>query len=118
MSNQIECIKFKYVGKGSLLGFADIFVPAFSLEIYGCSIFQKDGRNWMSFPSRETGVDDSGKKKYWPYLRFKSRESMDKFSIAVLQAVEPKIQQSNEMSPNNTLDSFFPISKDDSYLPF
>ena len=118
MSNQIECLKFKYVGKGSLLGFADLFVPAFGLEIYGCSVFQKDGRKWISFPSRETGVDESGKKKYWPHLRFKSRESMDKFSIAALQAIEPKVQECHEVSQNTSLDIVFPQCEEQAYLPF
>ena len=94
MSNrQIECIKFRHVGKGSLVGYADLYVPAFGLEIYGCQVFCKDGRKWMTFPSKETGVDENGKKKYWPHVRFRSRESMDNFSSSAMIAIDEEISK-------------------------
>jgi len=115
MSNQIECIRFKHIGKGALLGFADIYVPSFGLEFYGCSVFQKDGHKWMSFPSRETSVDENGKKKFWPHVRFRKRESMDAFCISAMTAIEKKMRETPQQE--QTI-SVFPFLSNDSELPF
>jgi hypothetical protein len=93
---KIECTKFKYLGKGPLVGFADLYVPHFGLEIYGCAVFQSDGRKWLNFPSRES-VDNEGKKKFFSHMRFRERKSMDNFSIQALAVVEPEIEKEKQI---------------------
>jgi len=76
----------------------------------------KDGRKWISFPSKETGVDENGKKKYWPHLRFRTRESMDNFSKACIEVIDEEIAKTSvhiniDEAPSfsgSTLDEVFP----------
>lgn len=83
--SEIECLKFTPKSSGALQGFADIYVPKWGVEIFGVSIFMKDGRRWVSMPSRE--YDQDGVKKYWPYLKFREKAHMDAFSKKVMEAV-------------------------------
>lgn len=97
----IECMKYKPVNKGVLLGYADIYVPKMGLEIYGCSFFQKDGRRWINFPSKEY-KNDLGETKYASIVRFREASHMEAFTEACKKAIEKKcaeaqpVQQSQE----------------------
>ena len=84
--SEIECIAFKAKNSGALQGFADIYIPKWGVEIFGVSLFMKNGHRWVSFPSRESVVD--GEKKYWPYLRFKEKGHMDVFAKKVMDAID------------------------------
>ncbi len=82
----IECIRFKSVAKGSLLGFADIFIPKWGIEIFGISLHMKDGKRWVNFPSKE--IKTEGETKYFPHLRFREKLHMEEFSKRVKEAIE------------------------------
>lgn len=93
----IECLKYKTINKGSLLGYADLFVPKMGLEIFGCSLHQKDGRRWINLPSREY-TDDKGEKKFFSIIRFRNKTHMEEFSKQAKEAIEknammPEAQQ-------------------------
>ena len=45
--NPIECMDFRAVPKGYLQGFANLWVSKMGLEIYGCSVYMKDGKLHM-----------------------------------------------------------------------
>ena len=62
------CIKFHPHHKGSLRGFADLELPS-GLIIRGCTLFEKDGREWVSFPSRSY-TDKDGATKWQPLVEF------------------------------------------------
>ncbi len=83
----IECINYRPVNKGALLGFADFYIPKMGLEIFNCSLFQKDGRRWLSFPAKEH-VDKEGAKKYTPLVRFRNKDHMEAFNKAANEAIE------------------------------
>ena len=85
----IECMKYKQVNKGSLLGYADLYAPKMGLEIFGCSLHQKDGKRWVNLPSREY-TDDQGQKKYAPILKFPNKFHMDEFTRQAKEAIEKK----------------------------
>ena len=68
----IECLKYKPINKGSLLGYADIFVPKMGLEIFGCSLHQKDGRRWVNFPSKNIPMT-MVKKNSFRFYAFETR---------------------------------------------
>lgn len=85
----IECLKFQSQQKGSLIGFADFYIAKTGLEIYNCSVYQKDGRRWVNFPSREYTTPD-GEKKYLPYLRFRDPNHKEKFGELALKAIDKK----------------------------
>ena len=85
----IECIKWKSVSKGSLQGFADIYIPKWGIEIYGLSLHMKDGKRWINFPSKDVKGED-GTTKYFPHLRFKDKMHMEEFSKRCKEAIEKK----------------------------
>lgn len=85
----IECMKYKSVNKGSLLGYADLYLPKVGIEIYGCSLHQKDGRRWVNLPSKEY-TDGNGEKKYAPIVKFPNKFHMDEFAKQAKEAIEKK----------------------------
>ena len=94
----IECTKFTEVNKGSLWGYADIYIPQTDWEIYGCGIFRKDGKIWAAYPSRNYESSD-GKKKYWPHCRFKNKETSENFLKQIVNVIKEKF---NKESVENT----------------
>ena len=83
----IEIIKYKPHQKGALLGFVDFYVPKMGLEIYGSSIYQKDGRKWVNLPTKEYKNKD-GENKWSFVVRFREKEHSTAFSKAILEAVD------------------------------
>ena len=82
----IEIINYRETkSNSSLIGFVDVYISTFGLEIIGCTIFEKDGRKWVSLPQKEYVKD--GKKQYSPINRFRDRAKQDAFSRAVIEAV-------------------------------
>ena len=94
----IECIKFKSHVKGALLGFADFSLPKMGIEIYGCSVHQKNGRRWVNLPSREY-ENEMGEKKYASYIRFIDSQHYSAFIEEALKAVDRKCQELNQQMP-------------------
>lgn len=82
----IKIINYKPINKNTLVGFVDISIPQFGLEIYGCTHFKKGSQEWVSFPQKEY-TDKEGVKKYLSIVRFKDRNESDKFSKEALQAI-------------------------------
>lgn len=67
-----------------------------NFEIRGCTLFESNGKRWISLPSREYEKD--GKKKYWPYVSFPDREKNDKFLAAIMATLDQHVLA---MAPNN-----------------
>lgn len=87
----IKCIRYKPYSQGSLIGFADIFVSNWGLEIYGISYHEKDGKRWVNFPSKEYEKD--GEKKHANFMRFPDSRQYTLFCEKVKEAIEMKIQE-------------------------
>ena len=85
----IECLKFKSVNKGLLVGFADFYIPKTGIEIFGCQLFQKEGKRWINMPSREY-ANDKGEKKYMEYVRFREPSHKEIFTELALKAIDKK----------------------------
>lgn len=83
----IACERYKSVNKGVLLGFADIYVEKWGVEIKGCSLCMKDGRRWVNLPSRKY-VDDEQQEKFAPIVRFKDRNLERAFGEKVKEAID------------------------------
>lgn len=96
----IECTNYKPVNKGSLLGYADLLLIKSGMQIFGCSLHQKDGARWVNMPSREY-TNEAGEKKYLSIVRFQDAEKMKAFSSEAMKAIEAKtgqmVQKKNEM---------------------
>lgn len=85
--NEITCTAFKQVNKGVLIGFANIYIPKWGVEIFGVSLFEKNGKRWISMPSREYEDKTDGKKKYMPHIRFREKSHGDLFASKVMDAI-------------------------------
>jgi len=100
----IECVDFRAVERGSLRGFAKVGVPQWHLTIDDVAIHDSNGKRWAALPARpqlnanrEVVRGDDGKPKYVKTLFFDSREIADRFSSAVLEAVDK--HQGNSKKP-------------------
>lgn len=82
----IEVLKFRSHTKGALLGFADIFIDKTGMEIYGCTMYQKDGRRWVNLPQKE--YEENGEKKYAPVVRFRNKAHQTAFQDQALDAID------------------------------
>ena len=100
----VKCIKYKSYVKGTLLGFADIFVPKWGVEIYSLTYHQKDGKRWVNFPSREFEIE--GEKKRMSYFRFPDSGHYTLFCEKVKEAIETKIKET-QGKKNDESDSTF-----------
>jgi hypothetical protein len=95
MKNSIIILEWRPVERGSLIGFAKVRLPAWHLTIDGVALHRKDGKRWSQLPSRpmldsnrQLILDESGKPKYSRVLEFTDREIADRFSEAVVAAVD------------------------------
>ena len=84
----IECIRYTEYASGALIGFADLWIPNWGIEISGCSVFSKDNRRWVSLPSREYADKTTNEKKYAPIVLFREKGLFSEFGKAALQAID------------------------------
>lgn len=80
--------------RNSLRGFASVRLGK-SLIIEDCPVHTSNGKRWASLPSKpildKDGTaqkDAAGKIKYAPLLKWADRDASDRFSEAVIAAVE------------------------------
>ena len=89
MKHSIDCIGFKAIRKGTLVGFAEIVIRELRLTIHDITLHQKGDARWATPPGRPwikdgaVVTDADGKVQYSPVLEFESRETRDAFSAAV-----------------------------------
>jgi hypothetical protein len=76
--------------RGALVGTFDLEMPS-GLIIRGALLFEKDGKRWVGFPSKEWTKQD-GTKGYYPLIEFASREISDNFQKAVLPLTESALE--------------------------
>ena len=57
------------------------------LEIHGFSLYMKDGKRWLNFPSKEY-KDEMGNTKFSPIFWFKEKHHMEAFQEAAKKAID------------------------------
>jgi len=78
------------LNKNTLVGAFDLELPS-GLTISGVMLFEKDGKRWINFPSKEW-IDKDGSRKYLPLLGFTSPEIRDRFQAQVLPLAEDALR--------------------------
>ena len=79
----MEIQNFKAIGKGCLVGKFDIKIAEWGgLQINECALFKKDGKRWITLPSREYQGKD-GTKKHFHLIKF-SPPVFEKLQAAAL----------------------------------
>lgn len=94
----IICRKYNSVNKGFLLGFADMYIEKWKIEIRGCALYQKDGRRWINLPSKEY-VDELGAKKYAPIVRFEEDDHYKLFQEQAKRAIDQWVLENAQEPP-------------------
>ena len=114
----VTCLKFTPVNKGCLIGYADVLLEKSDLvlEIRGCMLMQKDGRKWLSLPSKEF-TNENNEKKYFSIIKFQDREVDKSFQEAAIAEIE-KWQQSNAQSFKPSEKSSFNPNESFNSVPF
>jgi hypothetical protein len=92
--SEISILDWRPLERGTLRGFARVKIPSWHLVIDGVAVHEKDGRRWAQLPAkpmlnsdRELERED-GKIRYAKILWFETREISDRFSAAVVAAVD------------------------------
>jgi hypothetical protein len=90
----IECIGFVPVNKNTCLGFANVYIQKWGVEIYGLTYHEKDGKRWVNFPSKPY-TDKEGKKCYASYFRFRETPHYTLFCDKAKEAIQAYIVKNN-----------------------
>lgn len=86
-TNDIQIIDYKPIPNSACLARFGIKIPFWNnFYIRDICLFSKNGHRWISFPARPYEKD--GKKKYYSYNGFESREMMDQFQKTILQILD------------------------------
>jgi hypothetical protein len=75
------------IGKGKLLGAADITVTKWRFVFYGCLYHRKGEREWISFPGKEW-IDKDGHRKFSNLCEFINHGDAKRFREVALEAVQ------------------------------
>jgi hypothetical protein len=76
----------KRLNKGHLVGSVDVSAP-WGIKIIGVMLFQKDGKRWLSFPSKEW-IKQDGSKGYLPLVEWIGQDAREEFERTVLPLAE------------------------------
>ena len=103
----MEISNFKMIGKGSLIGTFDLTIPEWgALKICECAVFVKDGKKWITLPSRVYEKD--GQKKYFGLVKF-NETVFRKLEASALIQLDKLISAPQQASPHNTNDESLPF---------
>ncbi|MFL5285645.1 MAG: hypothetical protein ACJ8AW_32885 [Rhodopila sp.] len=92
MSYDIEIVVWRPLRKNSLRGFMTIRIN--NMIIHGCAVLTSNDWRWIGMPSKprlgrdgQQLTDHAGKPFWPPIVSWRSRESSDRFSHAVIEAL-------------------------------
>jgi hypothetical protein len=93
--SEIVILDWRPLARNTLKGFARIKIVEWKLIVNDVAVHERDGRKWAALPSRpmldsnrRLMLDETGKPKYSRVLEFTEREIADRFSDAVVAAVD------------------------------
>lgn len=95
----MEIQNYKMVGKGCLKSKFDVMVPQWQMTIRDLTLFEKEGKQWVTFPSRSYEGQDGGK-KYFEFIAF-PKEVRDRFQIKCLEMLKPMQPAQATVSSHN-----------------
>ncbi len=83
----MRVLDYKQINKGALLGsMSMLFEEWGGLIIRDITLFQKDGKRWLSFPAR--AYEKDGKTEYFQYVRFEDKTKHEQWQQKALKALE------------------------------
>jgi len=87
----MKIMNFKSISNGIVVCSFDLQFTNLGLTIREYKLLESNGTRWLAPPSRPY-QDESGKKKFFNYI-FLEKENKDRFDKAVIQLLEPFLQQ-------------------------
>jgi len=104
-SMPVELLEFKRIGKGAAVGVARVKLGR-ALILHDVMVLSSNGKVWASPPGKplvgKDGTvlkDDRGKTRYSPVVEWEDKRSRERFSAAVVAAVEAKHSAISELAP-------------------
>jgi hypothetical protein len=91
----IECLRFFSFEKENLLGFADLFVEKWGVEIRGCTLNIKEGKRWVNLPSNEY-ITPLGETKYSSIISFRDKKHYTTFCQEAKKAIDKWIEENKK----------------------
>lgn len=92
-AKRMRISNYKQIGKGVVVASFNLTLPKMGdFEIRGCTLFDSNGKRWVSMPSRAYEDKETGKQKYFAYCGFASRELNDKFSAQIMKVLDEHIK--------------------------
>jgi hypothetical protein len=92
---EIVCLDWRPLERNTLRGFARVKVPTWKLVVNDVAVHERDGKRWAQLPSRpmldsnrQLILDENGRPKYSRVLEFTERKVADRFSAAVVAAID------------------------------
>jgi len=82
----MEISNYRQIGKGCLVASLDVAIPEWGITIKDCGLFEKDGRKWVNFPSKEY-TNQAGEKKRWDFVVME-KDRKTKFDAACIAKVD------------------------------
>jgi hypothetical protein len=82
----LEVTHYKELNKGPLVSTFTIRLLKLGLEIRECTEWNKNGKRWISLPSRQ--YEQNGEKKYFSICYFYERENQGVFEKHALEALD------------------------------
>jgi len=88
----MKVLEYKQINKGAVLGSMNIQMDEWNdVIIRDIVLFQKDGKRWLSFPSRS--YEKEGKREYFHYIRFEDKAKHDEWQQKGLKALQDYVNQ-------------------------
>ncbi len=101
----MEIQDYKEISRGALASSFSLYIKEWGMTIRNCTWFQKDGRSWLSFPSRPY-EDAEGKKKYFSFILLDDKVKI-KFENAVREELKKLEKLEKHESPTDEAPDYF-----------
>ena len=89
----VRVVAFTTHINNTMRGVCSVEIVELHIVIHGIGVHTKDGRSWVSLPSKPWVRDgqivtgDDGKPKYFPILEFTDKSTLNDFSAIVIEAL-------------------------------
>lgn len=84
----VRVLEYQKIGKGNLLGKADLLLEGVGLELRGCSHIEGKTGAFIGLPSREYKDEDTGERRWFQVVRFPDSEDYYEFQRVSVAAIE------------------------------
>ena len=112
---------YKAIGKGAMVASFNLTLPKMGdFQIRGITLFESNGKRWITMPSRAyDDPADPSKKKYFAYVGFEDRAVNQKFQDSVMKVLDEHIKTLPvQVNHSISIGSMMADDSEDDGLPF